>query len=403
MSSAYRAPGVYQEEVFLQPQIRLPTGVPGFIGLFTAQSTEDELPLNVPLLLHRQEEFTDNFMALVGYLGAAISGFFENGGDRCYVVRADARQDLETALKDGLKVLEVLSDIDLVAVPDAMALLPLLPDDLVRTDAITQLEWEAQVQAAIPAIRRVQQQVLAHCAAEGDRLAILDALPGSATASVLDHRKQMTRNQPEPLNGALYYPWLRNVQGRLVPPCGHIAGVFARSDRAQGVFKAPANEEIRDALDLDVVIDNGIQAQLNPEGINCLRAFPGRGIRVWGARTLSRDRNWRYVNVRRLFLTLKRWIDLNMEWASFEPNLPQLWVRIQRELNTYLTQLWQAGALRGQTPDQAFYIKCDAETNPADVREGGQVVTELGLAANASAEFIVVRIIHRAGSSEINV
>jgi phage tail sheath protein FI len=169
-----------------------------------------------------------------------------------------------------------------------------------------------------------------------------------------------------------------------------------------GVFKAPANEEVLGVLDLETNIDNSIQDQLNPEGVNCLRAFPGRGIRVWGARTLSRDPNWRYVSVRRLFLTLRRWIDLNMAWATFEPNELPLWVRIQRELTTYLTTLLRAGALQGATPAQAFYVKCDAETNPPDLREAGQVVTEIGLAPLAPAEFIVVRIIQRAGTTDVS-
>jgi phage tail sheath protein FI len=168
------------------------------------------------------------------------------------------------------------------------------------------------------------------------------------------------------------------------------------------VFKAPANEEIRDAVNLEVLIDNSVQGELNTQGINCLRAFPGRGIRVWGARTLSRDSNWRYINVRRLFITIKRWIDLNMVWAAFEPNTPQLWVRIQRELSAYLTQLWRAGALKGETPEQAFYVKCDAETNPPEIREVGKVVTEIGFAPSSPAEFIFVRITHRATTTELN-
>ncbi len=470
MVVAYRAPGVYREEVFLQPEVTLPTGVPGFIGLADAIAGLENLPEGIqfpdslpeplkdkvdydseqkllifkgvmsaqvksqlltlspdPLYrraveelfqnaqqavvaLHRQEEFTDKLLGLSdGYLTEAVIGFFENGGIRCYVSRADPSQNRETALKKAINVLAPLSDLDLVAVPDAMTLLPPLPDDPRRTEPITQEQWQEQVTAAEPAVVRVQREMLVHCAAQGDRLAILDAIPQRTPEEVKNQRNQITVSQKEPVNGVLYYPWIKNNQdypppenpqkGRLVPPCGHIAGIFARSDRARGVFKAPANQEIRDALDLEASIDNSVQAQLNPEGINCLRAFPGRGLRIWGARTLSRDLNWRYVNVRRLFLTLGRWIDQNMSWANFEPNAPQLWVRIQRELSPYLTQLWRAGALRGQTPEQAFYVKCDAETNPPETREAGQVVTEIGLAAGSPAEFVVVRIIHRAGTT----
>jgi phage tail sheath protein FI len=284
------------------------------------------------------------------------------------------------ALQDAIAALAPLDDLDLVAVPDAMSL-------------------SSSGNLDVEAIRRVQRAMLEHSAEQGNRLALLDALPTSAEG-VLEQRNRLVIGQAEPINAAIYYPWLLTTDGRAVPPCGHVAGIFARTDAKTGVFKAPANEELFSVLDLDREIDNGVQDQLNPEGINCLRAFPGRGIRVWGARTLSRDPGWRYVNVRRLFLTLRRWIDMNMTWAAFETNGPRLWVRIQRELTTYLSRLFRDGALKGATPDQAFYVKCDAETNPPELRETGQVVTEIGLAPLSPAEFIVVRIIHRVGAPE---
>jgi len=196
-------------------------------------------------------------------------------------------------------------------------------------------------------------------------------------------------------------PSVDAVGGRSVPPCGHVAGIFARSDTRVGVFKAPANEGLIGVLDLEFLIDASVQENLNPEGINCLRAFPGRGLRVWGARTLSADANWRYINVRRLFLTLARWIDRNMGWAAFEANTPRLWIRIQRELNVYLGQLWRAGALKGASAAEAFYVKCDSETNPAEERDLGRVTTEVGLAPASPAEFVVVRIIHRLGAAQL--
>jgi phage tail sheath protein FI len=382
MAQRYHTPGVYREEVFLKPETLLPTGVPGFVG-FADAGSQGGPPVNTPVALHRKEEFADRFGSRPeSYLAEAIAGFFENGGVRCYVVRAAASADPVAALQQALVPLAALHDLDLVLVPDAMSLR--LADGKPDVSAMVQ----------------VQRQMLIHCATEGNRLALLDAWPEATPAAVLTQRDQLTIGQAEPVNGALYYPWLRLVSGRLVPPCGHVAGIIARSDTRVGVFKAPANEEILGVLDLETGIDNSIQDQLNPEGINCLRAFRGRGIRVWGARSLSRDPNWRYVNVRRLFLTLRRWIDLNMVWATFEPNEPRLWVRIQRELTTYLTQLLRNGALKGPTPAQAFYVKCDVETNPPDLREVGQVVTEIGLAPLAPAEFIVVRIIHRAGATE---
>ncbi|MEH1795578.1 phage tail sheath family protein [Nostoc sp.] len=445
MPTVYKTPGVYKEELFLQPQTILPTGIPGFIGFAEAiailkslpqgiqfpeswkdsinydlhkkqlvfkgvmseKARDDLLKLpsdeafkkaitslfensqNTVVTLHRKQEFIDHFQSPSGnyYLADAITGFFENGGTRCYMVRVDFNQKPEDALKQGLKDLEPLNDLDLVAIPDAMT--------LTQPDAII----------------RVQQEALSHCATLGDRIAILDAWP-SDMGDIKTQHDQLTANQQEPLNGVLYFPWLKNAQdphigspnqvkGRLVPPCGHIAGIISRSDRTRGVFKAPANEEIFDALDLEVTVDKTLQDVLNPLGINCLRAFPGRGIRILGARTLSQDVNWRYINVRRLFLTLARWIDQNMLWATFEPNSPFLWVRIQRELNAYLEELWRAGALQGQIRDQAFYVKCDAETNPPESRETGEIVTEIGLAPSSPAEFIIVRIVHRVGAITI--
>ncbi|MBD2037653.1 phage tail sheath family protein [Leptolyngbya sp. FACHB-321] len=334
--------------------------------------------------LRRKQEFTDNFLSLpTGYIEDAVIGFFENGGSHCYLARANSLNVSKAALIGAIALLSPLTDLDLVAVPDALTL-----------QINGQIDREAVIQ--------VQQEVVGHCGTQGDRMAILDALPDSSSAAVKQQRLDVLRNQQEPVNAALYYPWLRNSQKRLVPPCGHVAGIFARSDAARGVFKAPANEEVRDALDLEIPIDNTVQDDLNPAQINCLRSFPGRGIRVWGARTLSRDPNWRYINVRRVFLTLGRWIDSNMRWASFEPNSPRLWVRIQRELSVYLDRLWQAGALQGQSSQQAFYVKCDAETNLSDRREAGELITEIGLAVAAPAEFLIIRIIHRAGGIEVS-
>jgi phage tail sheath protein FI len=177
--------------------------------------------------------------------------------------------------------------------------------------------------------------------------------------------------------------------------------VYARTDQRIGVHKAPANDVLQGVLDLEVNLTDAQQDRLNPEGINCLRAFPGRGIRVWGARTLSRDPAWTYVNVQRLFLTAGRWIERNMSSAVFEPNDPRLWARVGRELTAYFNDLLRRGALRGRTPQEAFYVKCDAETNPPEVRDAGMVVTEIGLAPALPGEFVVLRVIH--GASGVSI
>jgi uncharacterized protein len=404
MALRYLSPGVYPEPNFLKPQAKLETGVPGFVGFADAAPAErapmgqPPVPTNTPVALHRKEEFDAKFKGRPdSFLAEAVTGFFDNGGVRCYVARADPDacnrvMDREKALKDAIAALEPLDDLDLLAIPDAMTLKP---------------ENNKSAPEAIEAIKRVQVGALNQCAKLGDRFAILDSLLADTEEGVLKWRNSLTRGQAEPVNGSLYYPWInvyypgmKDQKGRLIPPCGHVAGIYARTDAKVGPFKAPANEELIGVTDLEKQIDNQIQDNLNPKGVNCLRAFPGRGIRVWGARTLSDEPDWRYVSVRRLFLTLRRWIDLNMAWAAFEPNKPRLWSRIQRELTTYLTKLLRDGALKGATPEQAFFVKCNAETNPPELREVGQVVTEIGLAPLAPAEFIVVRITHRAGPAE---
>jgi phage tail sheath protein FI len=404
MEIGHQTPGVYPEkEVILQSAPQLQTGVPGFVG-FIAANSKFAGRLSEPVPLNRPSEFEALFgnqpgqhLPADGFLAAAVNGFFLNGGARCYVVCAalsvadDAGSKNEQALKKALQALAPLTDLDLIAAPDVMML-------------------------EVEAVKRVQLEMLQHCKVQGNRFAILDALPGNVN-EVVQQRNQITRGLREPVNGALYYPWLvlpeqakphslKNDRNRMIPPSGHIAGIFARSDARVGVFKAPANEEVIGALDLCVGgpydwgalnINNQVQDQLNPQGINCLRAFPGRGIRVWGARALNGDPDWRYVNVCRLVVTLRRWIEMNMTWASFEPNTPELWVRIHRELTVYLTDLWRAGALAGRTADEAFYVECDSETNPPQGIETGQVVTDIGLAPGAPAEFVIVRVVHQIG------
>ncbi len=395
MATQYRSPGVYLQEIFLKPDAQLVTSVPGFVGLADDSSP---IPHNQPVVLHRKEEFAPKFTHVAGYgfLSEAVAGFFGNGGKRCYVVRAENTDEFgrADALLAALQTLEPLEDVDLLAMPDAMTLWLTLSEESRAAEVI-----------------RVQQAMLQQCARLGTRFAILDAPPLGDVNALLNYRNLLTVGQAEPVSGALYYPWIKLANGSLpIPPSAHVAGIYARSDEKAGVFKAPANEDLLGVLDLGVsdgqketaiVVDNQLQDQLNPEGVNCLRAFPGRGIRVWGARTLSREPEWRFINVRRLFLTLRRWIEQNMTWASFEPNEPGLWVRVQRELSVYLTKLWRDGALAGVTPEQAFYVKCDSETNPPDRREMGEVTTEIGLAPGNPAEFIIVRITHRPGTTEI--
>jgi phage tail sheath protein FI len=180
-----------------------------------------------------------------------------------------------------------------------------------------------------------------------------------------------------------------------------LAGIYSRSDQRVGVHKAPANEVVEGVLDLSVSLTGSEVGELYQRGVNCLRTVPGRGIRVWGARTLSTDPAWREVNARRLVGTISRWIQRFLTSLVYEPNDVRLWVRILREVTAYLDGLFQRGALKGRTAEQAFFVKCDNETNPREVVDAGMVVTQIGVAPSTPAEFIIIRAIH--GASGVTV
>lgn len=363
--SAYSTPGVYLQAVTVTPPPPLQTGVPAFLGYTTSGQA------NVPQLLTHWTQFAGLFGAplATSYLAYAVRGFFENGGLFCYVVPLQTGA-ATTALSQGLQAIANMETLDLVCAPDIM-------------------QQPAAAQHAL------QQQVLDHCATLDNRFAILD------TAAAADMLAQVGPGV-QGINGALYFPWVLTnnwTPGQpavWVPPCGHIAGLYAQCDGQVGVYKPPANIALNDVLDLADNLTEAEQAPLNDAQVNVLRAFPGRGLRVWGARTLSTDPIWLYVNVRRLFITLGRWLKQNMLTFTFEPNNSQLWIRITREVTAYLDALLSAGALKGPSPQQAFYVKCDANTNPAESRALGMVITEIGIAPALPSEFIVVRVVQNA-------
>ncbi len=389
---SFSTPGVYRQEILLQPVGPMPTAVPALIGFVTASEASQaglaKVPLGAawqvvtpqeaansaagPLPIRQWPQYAQRFGAAanVGYLAQAVYGFFQNGGVTCYPVAVcvDSPDTSTSALMDALEALAPLDGVDLVCVPDIMR----WPDS--------------------DRIHMQQRLLLDHCTAVGDRFAILDAAPR------LDYTAIPVRaGSLRSANGALYYPWLYVATNGLpsqIPPSGHIAGIYARSDQQVGVHKAPANELIKGALDLEFDLTDRQQGPLNEAGVNCLRSFPGRGIRVWGARTLSDDTAWTYVNVRRLFLTAGRWIARTLADVSFEPNDPLLWSRIEREINGYCNGLLKGGALRGASAEEAFFVRCDISTNPPEVRDSGEVVTEIGLAPSRPNEFIVARIVH---------
>jgi phage tail sheath protein FI len=282
--------------------------------------------------------------------------------------------------RSGIEGLEIAEDATMLCCPDLMAAreLNLLDDE---------------------GVKAVQTKMIDLCERLKDRITILDPLPKLSPQRVKQWRMKETNYDSK--YAALYYPWIQiagpDGNRMLVPPSGHIAGIYARNDAERGVHKAPANEVIRGAVGTATTITKGEQDTLNPFGINCLRAFPGRGIRVWGARTLSSDPAWRYVNVRRLFNYVEKSIEVGTQWVVFEPNDPDLWARVRRDVGAFLTGVWRSGALFGLTREEAFFVKCDAETNPPDVRDRGQLIIEIGLAPVKPAEFVIFRLSQFAG------
>jgi uncharacterized protein len=290
----------------------------------------------------------------------------------------------DVARRQGMGGLSAVDEITMVCMPDAMTLGANGDDS---------------------ALRDLQGKMIAHCEGAGDRMAILDAPPNKLPQEILDWRLNSAGYDSK--FATLYYPWIEVMnplsnQPMLVPPSGHVAGVWCRTDTNRGVHKAPANEVVMGANGLGFQVTQGEQGGLNKVGINCIRSFPGRGIRIWGARTLSSDPEWRYINVRRLFNYIAESIMEGTQWSVFEPNDERLWMQLRVAASNFLTRTWREGALFGATPDQAFFVKCDSETNPPEVIEAGQVICEIGIAPVKPAEFVVFRLSQfSAGASEI--
>ncbi|MFJ1711927.1 MULTISPECIES: phage tail sheath family protein [unclassified Streptomyces] len=285
--------------------------------------------------------------------------------------------------RTGIGGLEAVDAVTTIAVPDLMS---------AYERGLLDLE----------SVVAVQQGLITHCTLMGDRVAILDAPPGLSPQQIRAWRTD--RANFDSKYATLYYPWIRvadpsSGRARLVPPSGHIAGVWARNDESRGVHKAPANEVVRGAVALQTQLTKGEHDLLNPIGLNCIRSFPGRGIRVWGARTLASDPAWRYLNVRRLFNYLEESILAGTQWVVFEPNDDALWARIRRTVSAFLVNEWRKGALFGLTPEEAFYVKCDRETNPPESIDAGQVICEIGVAPVKPAEFVVFRLSQLTGGT----
>jgi phage tail sheath protein FI len=291
----------------------------------------------------------------------------------------------DVADRSGFGGLETVDEITMLCVPDLMS---------AYQQGVIDLE----------AVQAVQLGMIAHCELMGDRVAILDTPPGLNAQQVKEWR--VDRAGYDSAFAAMYAPWIKTADPgtgdiSFMPPSGHVAGIWGRNDDTRGVHKAPANEVIRGAVSLEMQFTKNEHDLLNPVGINVIRSFPGRGTRVWGARTLSSDPAWRYLNVRRLFNYLEESILVGTNWVVFEPNDEALWARVRRTVTAFLVNEWRKGALFGRTPDEAFYVKCDGETNPSEGIDAGQLVCEIGVAPVKPAEFVVFRLAQFSGGTSL--
>ncbi len=404
----YLAPGVYVEEVpsAIKPIAGVGTSTAGFVGVVpdnvrmplkpgkdpetaTADDFYKLADARDPQPINNWMEFVTKFGDIqVGneILANALYGFFHNGGTRCWVNRVATIDDVEEAVDD----FEPVDEIAIVAAP-----VPLFDGE--ADDA---------------ALSAIHAKLVAHCNLMQDRVAILDCARDIKEDNLVitADGEGIHRPSADPKGyGSFFFPYLQVSDMKpgaaagtrvFVPPSGHMAGIYARSDAQRGVHKAPANEVVMGALGLRYKVSKIMQTSLNPRGVNCIRPFNGT-IKVWGARTLASDPQgdpeWIYTNVRRLFNYLRESIDEGTQWVVFEPNTPELWAKIRRNVTAFLTMVWRSGALFGTTAQEAFYVKCDEETNPPEVRDLGQVVTEIGVAPAKPAEFVIFRISQWAG------
>ena len=339
-------------------------GVPTSTAAFLGETEKGSLTPRLVTSYAEYRRWFGGVFAPKKYLPHTISGFFENGGKRAHVCRI-----LGEDYEEGLAALEDEScrEVSLVYAPNASA--------------------------------EIAKAVIAHCEKTRYRFAVIDCEEGQSNASQLNPRGSIGDSS----YGAFYYPWIFAAEPgtgtrTLTPPGGHVLGMYARTDNERGVFKAPANEVVRGALGVEFNITDPIQDVLNPQGVNVIRSFPARGVRVWGSRTLGTGNEWKYVNIRRLIIYLEHSIEAGMQWAAFEPNDSRLWARVVGQIANFLRMQWRAGALQGRTEQEAFFVKCDLTTMSQDDILNGRLTCEVGVAPVKPAEFVIFRICQRTAS-----
>jgi len=362
-------------------------------------------------------------------LANAVYGFFNNGGSRAWVARV-AGPDPAPATGTGTPATPATGTGETTGTagdpPAAGAgadggadggagteadedppLVGIDTDPVIRAALIRALDAFLDVDeisiVAIPGATSddVQKVIVDHCENENtqDRFAVLD---GRRQVTELT-KSEIAGNVRDSSYAAVYYPWIAigsDAGGKPIyqPPSGHVAGVYARVDAGRGVYKAPANEVIRGANGVEATVGKAAQAGLNPDGVNVIRLF-GPNVTIWGARTTAAltQPEWKYISSRRLYIFVRESIQDGLRWAVFEPNGPDLWSKVRRNVTAFLTTVWADGALLGTTPEQAFYVRCDKDTNNPAVRDAGQLATEVGIALLNPAEFVVFRISQWAG------
>lgn len=296
-----------------------------------------------------------------------------NDGQRPDASEYEGTVDEATNIKTGLMAFEDIDDISIIAAPGST------------------LDYEADPTARDEATTIVNL-LISHAERMRYRIAVLDSGDNQSVAAV-----RAMRGRIDSSYAAFYYPWVRILDPVtraeiLLPPSGFVTGIYARNDINRAVYKAPANEVVNLAIGFEFLINKGQQEVLNPEGINCFRFFEGRGYRLWGARTSSSDPEWKYVNLRRYFAYLEHSIDKGTQWAVFEPNGEALWANVRRTISDFLLNEWQNGALLGDKPEQAYFVRCDRTTMTQNDLDNGRLVCLIGVAPLRPAEFVIFRI-----------
>ncbi|MGQ5261550.1 phage tail sheath family protein [Micromonospora sp. ZYX-F-536] len=409
---SYFSPGIYVEEVpsGARPIGPASTSIAAFVGVAPDRSAHLGRAVPVNNWTEFLRLFADGEQVESTPLARAVFGFLDNGGARCWVVNVGEGGAISGTgqRRGGLQLLEAIDEISIIAAPGF--------HDVVAHDALLSMAERTRTMVAIcdPAPDIDDISALTRVAtpssgkppkpAEGAGGGSASSGSGGPGGSGGTEGSAYRPRQSE--FGAFYYPWLRvrdPISGELelTPPSGHLAGIWARTDALRGVHKAPANEPVRGAVDLGYLVTRPEHDVLNPKGVNVIRYFAGEGIRVWGARTLAAEASeWRYLNVRRLSIAIEQAIANGTRWMVFEPNDFTLWRSIRRDIGAFLTRVWRDGALLGRSPEEAFFVKCDEETNPPEVRDAGMVIAHIGIAVVKPAEFVVFKLSQWAGGTE---